>query len=496
MCFYINLTLLILLETLKYDQHKTSSYFQDKTTKCNVFEIPQFSENRCSIPKRISQSSSKKTTNKENLSSNEIHTRKKSLPKTPTNSQKLQRINNKTKEIAINTNETSYHCQSTQVNVCMIDESTQTNPNDFEESERDETSAFTTKNQISISKDLTMLKNNENQKTILNSNSVSSEIDNSCEKKRLNKFEIENLFKSVKNMIIGVKEKENTMHDKSRMSSFQSSFLSKHLDIQNLKDSTDHLIQKLENIKRSKDEGNLKQSLQSSDFMLSRSETFLNGDMGSNFNNNLPQKASNLIESKLIDSCFSTGNNQNQNVNEFNITKSIDFIEKMLSSQVFGNQLATKESKFSNNIGLSNIENTDDPNFINESDNECELFQSHFLASCKNIFEDPNNTNNFPVYYIGSQKPQDKIMVYDQENLGKNNNEIMEKYGSGIEKIDERAEEFINWSPNSKNNFLKFNSKKLTPENILKEKNNKILNVSSSDSSNGNLKIIQDESGI
>ena len=80
--------------------------------------------------------------------------------------------------------------------------------------------------------------------------------------------------------------------------------------------------------------------------------------------------------------------------------------------------------------------------------------------------------------------------------MGKNNNEIMEKYGSGIEKIDEKAEEFINWSPNSKNNFLKFNSKILTTENILKEKNNKILNVSSSDSSNGNLKVIQDESGI
>ena len=459
-----------------------------------MFEIPQFSENRCSIPKRISQSSSKKTINKENLSSNEIHKRKKSLPKTPTNSKNPSKIIKKSKEIGTNTNEMSFQCQSTQVNVFMIDESTQTNPNDFDENEKDnETSAFTTKNQISESKDLTMVRNNENHKTIINSNSVSSEIDNSCEKKRLNKFEIENLFKSVKNMIIGVKEKENPIHDKSRMSSFQSSFLSKHLDIQNLKDSTDHLIQKLENIKRSKDEGNLKQSLQSSDFMLSRSETFLNGDMASNFNNNLPQKASNLIESKLMESCFSSGN---QNINEVNITKSIDFIEKMLGSQVFGNQLATKESKFSNNIGLSNIENTDDPNFINESDNECELFQSHFLASCKNIFEDPNNTNNFPVYYIGNQKPQDKIIIYDQENLGKNNNEIMEKYGSGIEKIDDKAEEFINWSPNSKNNFLKFNSKILTSENILKEKNNKILNVSSSDSSNGNLKVIQDESGI
>jgi hypothetical protein len=482
---------------LKSEQHRTSSYFQDKFTKCNVFEIPQFSETRCSIPRRmITQNSNKKSVaTKESCSSIETQKRKKSISKTPNDQ---TRKNIKTKDASVNTKETKSNDQSIQTKVNMIDASTQTN---LEESEKEDHSTFSAKNEVYENKDAT-IRNEENHRTIINSNSMStSEIDNSTDKKRLTKFEIENLFKSVKNMIIGVKEKDSMIQEKSRMSSFQSSFLSKHLDIQNLKDSTDHLIQKLENIKRSKDEGNLKQSLQSSDFMLSRSETFSSLDPNSNFNNNLQQKASNILESKLIDSCFSNGN---QNVNEFNITKSIDFIEKMLSSQVFGNGLATKESKFSNNFGMSNIENTDEQNFYSDADNDCELFQSHFLSSCKNLFEDPTNTNNFPIYYIGNQKTpenpsnnKEKIMIFDQENTGKNNHEIMVKYGSGIEKIEEKAEEFT-YSPNSKNNLLKFNSKKTTPNsaNILKEKNNKLNPFVNNESSNTNAKFFKDESSI
>ena len=476
-------------ESLKSQQHRTSSYFQNKITKCNVFEIPQFSETRCSIPQNLNKKAA--ATIEKSCSSIEKEKRKKSISKTQNEIKK----NIKTKDASVNTKENISNDQSTQIKVNMIDATTQTN---IEESEKEDHSAFSAKNDFYENKDAT-LKNNENHKTIMNSNSITtSEIDNSTDKKRLTKFEIENLFKSVKNMIIGVKEKDSMIQEKSRMSSFQSSFLSKHLDIQNLKDSTDHLIQKLENIKRSKDEGNLKQSLQSSDFMLSRSETFSNLDPNSNFNNNLQQKASNILESKLIDSCFSNGN---PNVNEFNITKSIDFIEKMLNSQVFGNGLATKESKFSNNFGVSNIENTDEQNFYSDVDNDCELFQSHFLSSCKNLFEDPNNTNNFPIYYIGNQKTpenppnnKEKIMIFDQENVAKNNHEIMVKYGSGIEKIDERAEEFT-YSPNSKNNLLKFNSKKTTPNsaNILKERNNK-FNPFLTHESSTNPKFFKDES--
>ena len=368
----------------------------------------------------------------------------------------------KTKEISINTETIEVKSQSIQTNSSkmLVDSWTQT-PTDNSETN--------IKNPSEENKDKTEIhgKNEETQKTIISS-SMTSDIE-SNEKKRLTKFEIESLFQSVKNMIIGVKEKDVPKAPTTTQAP-------RKLDIQNLKESTDFLIQKLENIKKSKDEVNMKQSsLQSSDFMLSRSESmFSNID----FNNHLNQKASNMIESKLLDSCFSNNGNANLNQNnEINITKSIDFIEKMLSSQVFANGLSTKESKLSNNIALSNIDHLGEHNFYSDADIDMELFQSNVMSSYKNGAEDINSLNN--MILLGNQRQiennqmnKDKIMIYDQESSGKQNQE-------------EKAEE-INYSPNSKNTLLKFNSENLkkhkndektNSENILRGKRSENLNV-------------------
>ena len=447
-----------LIELMKSDQHKTSTYFQEKVTRCKFFEIPQFSENIFVLSPKQNQdliSKSKKKVIVVPSSSKNNQKKKNIISKTP--NQKVKKSLVKSKEISTNTETIELKTQSTQANITknLIDSSTQTQSEDFEKDE----SELLTKSKLNDSKEKNenISKNEETQKTITVSNNSSCLDNDKNSKKRLTKFEIESLFQSVKNMITGVKEKDAPKENKTEICN--NNAISKKLDIQNLKESTDFLIQKLENIKKSKDDVNfLKQSLQSSDFMLSRSETnFSNFDHYSNIiNNNLNQKASNMIESKLLDSCFSNGNEYN------NITKSIDFIEKMLNSQTFANGLATKESKLSNNIALSNIDHLGEQMFYSDAENEYELFQSNVMASYKNAKEDENSCNNIPTIYFGSpkeiEKNKEKIMIFDEETNGKQsqNQELMAKYGSGIEKIEERAEE-CNYSPNSKNNLLKFN---------------------------------------
>lgn len=323
-----------------------------------------------------------------------------------------------TKKPQNTTNNTESSTQTSNIRL-TVDSSTQTTLNCHCESE-----------EIIKNPNQTHSKLEETQKTLINSTSISSEIEPN-EKKRLTKLEIENLFQSVKNMIIGVKDKTTIQPN------LIENELKPSLNIQNLKESTDFLIQKLENLKKS---SFLKEnSLQSSDFNLSRSETFQNLESMGNLN----QKASHLIESRLLDSCFST--NQ-QNTNEYNITKSIDFIEKMLSSQI----VANKESK------ISNIDHINGE--LNFYDIDTDLFQSNIITSFQKD-EIHRNSHNFPMI---SEDFNEKEGIWDKENRpitdkeNRHNEGLLAKYGVGIEKIEEKAEEIFNYSPN--NEVLKFNS--------------------------------------
>lgn len=462
---------------MKADQHKTSSYFLNKTTSCQTFEIPLFSENKTFFTKSKSQgmlkngnmNASSKYPNTGSLKSNN-NIKKENIAHSIQAKTKPMK-----KSIGLSTEKINCSSQGTQTfpEKIMIDSWTQT-PNELKNKELETNLENNSSNVQKTEYSIYSQNKEDTQKTIQEMSSVTSDHDYN-EKKKLTKFEIENLFKSVKNMVNGIKEKDT----KTTNNSQNSISLSQKLDIRNLKESTDMLIQKLENIKKSQAEVFLKQSsLQSSDFMLSKSESaFPNFDANlNNTNNNISQKHSNMIESRLLESyCFNSQMNANQqNNDDFNISKSIDFFEKLLNSQMLSNILATKESKLSNNnnIALSTIENIEQNTTNQDNENENELVQSKVMSSYKNLPQQYNGSefSNIPLLLMENQKHtenKDKILIFDQEQ-DKHNQEKMAKYSSGIEKIEEKAEE-INFSPNNKNNKLE-NSNSEEIKKVLQEK--------------------------
>lgn len=445
---------LLSIEFVKADQHKSSEIFINKETSCQTFKIPVFSEIKNNLGKTKSQGSFKKMEELNSKSKPQKFLKKhkstiiaKNIP---------SKMKNKNVDASINTENRECKNQSVQTTIekMLIDSWTQTEnflPN-IDESESIKTSIYSEKKDEKLSHYYT---NKEDFKKTINEQSSLVSDQEFGEKKRLTKCEIETLFKSVKNMISGIKEKDT--------SGIQNS---QKYDIRNLKESTDFLIQKLENIKKSQGDFLKQSSLQSSDFLLSKSESaFQNfeGNLNNNNNNNNYQRNSNMIESRLLESYFSSNNNlpilQN---NDFNISKSIDFFEKLLNSQIFSNGVASKESRAQNSIASNQNEYGDQNNYTDQEIDQ-ELFHSKVMSSYKNLpCQEYNETSNFPLVLVENLKnienslAKEKILIFDQDQE-KHTKERMAKYSSGIEKIEEKAEE-INASPNGKNKILNLNS--------------------------------------
>lgn len=245
------------------------------------------------------------------------------------------------------------------------------------------------------------------------------------------------------------------------------------LQIKARREATELLIQKLESLKRSKEE--TKNSLMNSlEYSVSRTESGMS-------------KFSNLVESKFIDSNLwnsgSVGGMVGGKNNNY-IAKSIDYIESLLSSQngksidVIENLLASQNN---NDMGLSNIEMTNNDFFAGE---ELDLFQSRgekggkgnikvshndeklkpsdlmnnneerFLMDGKNNSNAPTNNNSWNKNFFNSEK-EARLNVTPPKTF---ENEIIMKYGiGGMEKIEEKLEE-MSFSPNCKNEGLFFGS--------------------------------------
>lgn len=239
------------------------------------------------------------------------------------------------------------------------------------------------------------------------------------------------------------------------------------------REATELLIQKLESLKRSKEEA--KNSLLNSlEYSVSRTESGMS-------------KFSNLVESKFIDSNLWNSGSVGGMVggkNNNNIAKSIDYIESLLSSQngksidVIENLLASQNY---NEMGLSNIEMANNDFFAGE---ELDLFQSRGERGGKGNLKLSNNDEKLkPSDLINNNEERLMMEKTTNSNAFSNSNgwsrglfsmekeakinltppktfekEIIMKYGiGGMEKIEEKVEE-MSFSPNCKNEGLVFGS--------------------------------------